>query len=110
MDDDLPHIPYEIRHAAETGRLVVFAGAGISIDRETSALPNFTELVCGLVNPTWCPRENIDDKDYTGKNGCPTAHHKSLCRISPDRFLGRAAENGTLIHHRCRDCFMTRQA
>src|SRR5450759_1055537 len=65
-------LPDEIRIALEEGRLVIFAGAGISMP-PPSNLPSFNGLASEIC-------------------GVPVEQGKE------DRALGKAARNGTLVH------------
>lgn len=65
-------LPDEIRIALEEGRLVIFAGAGISMP-PPSSLPSFNGLAAEIC-------------------GVPVEKGKE------DRALGKAARNGTLVH------------
>jgi NAD-dependent SIR2 family protein deacetylase len=68
-------LPDEVLTALEEERLVIFAGAGVSIPPPAS-LPDFRGLVEGIVGRTLCPEE-VEQMD---------------------RVLGRAKEKGVPVH------------
>jgi len=77
-DVDLPQVVID---AQKRGGLVLFAGAGVSIDAP-SKYPNFRDLARELGGPAY-----------------PTDEDKE----PPDRYLGRLFENGIPVHDRVKD-------
>lgn len=72
-------LPEELINAQVDGRLVIFAGAGVSMS-PPSSLPNFRDLVRKIESKTgnlltWDPEKE-----------------------APDRFLGRLKEKGPRVH------------
>ena len=77
------NFPEELLGAQEEGKLVIFAGAGVS-QGEPSALPNFDDLADQCAEDTVLKRQKEKDEPV-------------------DRFLGRLHHNGVDVHGICRD-------
>ena len=71
-------VPSELVDAARAGELVVFVGAGVSMD-PPSSLPSFRKLVADIGTLTGTPATDADFE-------------------RPDRFLGRLADQGVDVH------------
>jgi NAD-dependent SIR2 family protein deacetylase len=70
-------LPLPLLEARRAGRLVVFAGAGVSRP-EPSNLPDFEQLVAEIAGETFARKQEEP----------------------PDRFLGRLAQTGVRVHER----------
>lgn len=86
-------IPQEIISDLEAGRLVIFAGAGVS-SPSPSSLPLFGKLADRLAEGTRLSRHN-SETDHAAHG---TAKHQPI-----DRFLGRLVKDGVNVKERTRD-------
>jgi SIR2-like domain len=73
-------LPQAVIDAQKRGELVLFAGAGVSIDAPSN-YPNFLDLATGLGGPAY-----------------PIRDHELV-----DRYLGRLAEHGIAVHDRVKN-------
>jgi len=80
-------IPDELLIAQEQGKLVIFAGAGVSMGQKPHGLPSFIELAKEIGGS----HKLADAVDWT-----ETKHFR------PDRFLGDLARGGTKVQELCR--------
>lgn len=76
-------LPFSLVRASREGRLVVFAGAGVSMQRPT-CLPNFDDLVSTI-------RDEVDPGHYLRNRAGET----------PERYLGYLKEQGRDIYEAC---------
>lgn len=87
-------LPQELVQAALNGRLVVFAGAGVSMQPKVS-LPNFNQLVDAI-------REEVDpgrgerDRQYR-----PSENDEHEYTEAPEHYLGYLKNEDKDVHEAC---------